>query len=323
MEPQSTGTKGPGAAVVSTRMITLRALKRAAVVVVLAVVPVACAPIYSATCKSSLVTSSAGPVTDPALVEISGIHAGVRNPTMWWVHNDSGDTARAFALDATGAVRGTFAFSGASALDWEDIAVVPGPTPGSGTMYVGDIGDNALVRTEIQVYRAAEPDVPATGTPASTTLTGVETLRLTYPDGPHDAEALMVDPIFGDLVIIAKSLSGGTVNVYRAPANLAAGSTTAMTNVGSLGLATGLVNSVTAADVTRDGTAIAVRTYGKVMVFNRNITKSLWTAFSSTACNAPLPAEVQGEAVGFRDDGKALATISEGANQMLHLSTIP
>ena len=80
---------------------------------------------------------------------------------------------------------------------------------------------------------------------------------------------------------------------------------------------------MTAADVTRDGTAVAVRTYGKVMVFNRNTTRKLWTAFAGTPCNAPLPAEVQGEAVGFRDDGKALATVSEGAGQTLHLSTVP
>ncbi len=304
-------------------MPILRILMRAGSVIALAVLPVACAPIYNATCKNTLVTSNAGPITDPALIEISGIHAGVRNPAVWWVHNDSGDTARVFALDGTGAVRGTFAFSGATATDWEDIAIAPGAAAGTGTMYLGDIGDNAANRTEIQVYRVAEPAVPSTGPATSTTLTGVDTLHLTYPDGAHDAEALMVDPIFGDLVIVAKSLAGGTVNVYRAPADLTAGSTTALTNVGTLALGTGFLNAVTAADVTRDGAAVAVRTYGKVMVFNRNTTRNLWTAFAGTPCNAPLPAEVQGEAVGFRDDGKALATVSEGAGQTLHLSTVP
>ena len=304
-------------------MKILDALVRAGAVIAFAVLPVACAPIYNATCKNTLVTSNVGPITDPALIEISGIHAGIRNPGVWWVHNDSGDTARVFALDGTGAVRGTFAFSGATATDWEDIAITPGAAAATGTMYLGDIGDNAANRTEIQVYRVAEPDVPSTGPATSTTLTGVDTLHLVYPDGAHDAEALMVDPIFGDLVIIAKSLAGGTVNVYRAPADVAAGSTTVLTNVGTLALGTGLLNAVTAADVTRDGTAVAVRTYGTVMVFNRNTTRKLWTAFAGAPCNAPLPAEVQGEAVGFRDDGKALATVSEGAGQTLHLSTVP
>ena len=59
------------------------------------------------------------------------------------MHNDSGDTARVFALDGTGAVRGTYSLTGATAIDWEDITVVAGATPGSGTIYAADIGDNA------------------------------------------------------------------------------------------------------------------------------------------------------------------------------------
>src|SRR4051794_29195014 len=212
-------------------MLWTRKLVQAVVVVAIAVVPVACAPIYTATCQNKLVTSSAGPVTDPALTEISGIHTGVRNPGIWWVHNDSGDTARLFALDTTGAVRGTFAFAGITALDWEDIAVVPGATAGSGTIYAADIGDNAKNRTEIQLYRVTEPDVPLTGPAVTGTIPTVDTLHLTYPDGPHDAEALVVDPLFGDTTIIAKSYTGGAVNVYRAPPNLAAGSTTVLTKV--------------------------------------------------------------------------------------------
>jgi len=285
--------------------------------------PVACAPIYDATCKNKLVTSSAGPITDPALTEISGIHAGVRNPKIWWVHNDSGDTARVFALDATGAVRGIYSFEATPAIDWEDIAVVAGATPGSGTIYAADIGDNARNRAEVQVYRVAEPAVALSGPALVTALAGVETLHLTYPDGAHDAEALILDPVFGDLVIVAKSFTGGAVNVYRAPANLASGSTTALTKVGQIALGPGLANAVTAADVTSDGRAVALRTYGAVKVFNRSTTNKLWTAFGAGACSAPLPSEGQGEAIGFRADGRQLATVSEGTNQMLHLSTVP
>ena len=62
-------------------------------IVIFAAAPFARAPISTAACRHSLVTSSAGPITEPALTEISGIHAGVRNPEIWWVHNDSGDRA--------------------------------------------------------------------------------------------------------------------------------------------------------------------------------------------------------------------------------------
>ena len=139
-------------------MVWVRRVVQAIVVASLAVVPIACSPIYYASCQNKLVTSSVGPITDPALTEISGIHAGVRNPGIWWVHNDSGDTARVFAMNGSGAVRGTFSLTGATAIDWEDITVVAGATPGSGTIYAADIGDNARTRTEIQLYRVAEPE---------------------------------------------------------------------------------------------------------------------------------------------------------------------
>src|SRR3954452_24418369 len=98
-------------------MVWVRRVVQAVVVATVAVVPVACAPIYTASCQNKLVTSSAGPITDPALTEISGIHVGVANPGIWWVHNDSDDTQRVFALDATVAVRGTYSLTGATAID--------------------------------------------------------------------------------------------------------------------------------------------------------------------------------------------------------------
>ena len=304
-------------------MVWMRKLVQAVVVVAIAVVPVACAPIYTATCQNKLVTSSAGPVTDPALTEISGIHTGVRNPGIWWVHNDSGDTARVFALDSTGAVRGTYSLTGANAVDWEDIAVVAGATPGTGTIYAADIGDNPLTRTELQVYRVAEPDVPTTGPAVTTALSGVETLHLTYPDGPHDAETLLVDPATGDILVITKLLFGGTVGIYRAAAPLAAGSTTQLTKVDTLTYPSGLANAVTGGDVAADGTAIVIRTYGNVRVYNRTGGTTLWAALHTPPCTAPLPSEAQGEAVGFNPAATSLVTVSEGANPTLHISSLP
>src|SRR5690242_12499767 len=287
-------------------MLLVRRVLQAVVVAAMAIVPVACAPIYVASCQNKLVTSTAGPITDPALTEISGIHTGVRNPGIWWVHNDSGDTARVFALDGTGALRGTYSLTGATAVDWEDIAVVAGATPGSGTIYAGDIGDNALARSEIQVYRVAEPAVPTSGPAVTTALSGVETLHLTYPDGPHDAETLLVDPATGDILVITKLLFGGTVGVYRAAAPLAAGSTTQLTKVDTLTYPSGLANAVTGGDVAADGTAIVIRTYGNVRVYNRAGGATLWSALHTAPCTAPLPSEAQGEAVGFNPAATSL-----------------
>jgi hypothetical protein len=204
----------------------------------------------SAACRGTLSTGFRGPVADPVLDEISGIHVGVVNPGLFWVHNDSGDTARVFALNASGVTQREYTLTGAYAEDWEDIAVGRGPVAGTPYVYVGDIGDNNEDRTEIVVYRVPEPLVVAGPV---TTLGGAVALQFHYPDGSHDAEALLVDPATGDLVIITKNHSGGPAGIYRAPGTVAGGSATTLQKVGVLSLPSGPVNGVTAADISANG----------------------------------------------------------------------
>lgn len=280
---------------------------------------------YRTACSNSFAGSVAGPITDPALTEISGIETGVANPAVWWVHNDSGHPNVLYALDSTGAVRGTYTVTGANAVDWEDLTVGPGPTAGSGTVYVGDIGDNATARSEIQVYRFTEPSVPLSGAPVSVALPTVDVLHLTYPDGAHDAETLMYDPLTGDLVIVTKLLTGGTVGVYRVPADVAAGSTTALVKVRDLTLPSGLANAVTGGDIAPDGQTIALRTYGGVRFTPRLPSWTLATAIGAQACTVTVPGEIQGEAVAFdaTPKGTGVVTVAEGAGQTLHLAKVP
>ncbi|WP_373195472.1 PE domain-containing protein [Mycobacterium marinum] len=266
-----------------------------------------------------LVASNAGPITNASLDEISGIESGVANPNIYWVHNDSGDTARVFAIDAkSGATLGTYTLSGAKASDWEDIAIGPGPVPGKSYLYLGDIGDNGLSRSAIAVYRVPEPIVTGTAAnPVTTTLTGVDTLNLKYPDGPHNAEALMVDPRTGRMLIIDKTSSGNPA-IYSAPTGLASGSTTTLQDVGTLALPSGSGYLVTGADVSPDGTQLAVRTYSHVYLWNRDPSQDIWMALAQPAVAGPTPNESQGEAIAFHPDGNGYVTVSEGTNQNLH-----
>ena len=158
---------------------------------------------------------SLGTLASPALVETSGVIASRRQPDVMWVHNDSGDTPRVFAISSEGVTRGEFQLAGASARDWEDIALGPGPAPDTDYLYVGDIGDNTATRDGITVYRVAEPTVEGdASTPV--TVDGVVAMALTYPDGPHDAETLLVDPATGDILVVTKAAAGS--GVYRAAA---------------------------------------------------------------------------------------------------------
>jgi hypothetical protein len=281
----------------------------------------ACKPaIVQSACDGTLLSSTPGTFTDSRLVEISGIAASARNPGTLWAHNDSGDTARVFAVAESGPTRVVYTVTGASAQDWEDMALGPGPVAGESYLYVGDIGDNGRSRPSVVVYRVTEPSVSGSGTQA---LAGAATLTLRYPNGARDAEALFVDPRSGELYLIEKNGNGGPVGIYRAPANLAAGSTTVLARVGTLDLPSGLANAVTGAAISHDGKAIVVRTYGGVRLWSRDDGQSVAAALGGAECRGPVPVESQGEAVTFRPDGRAYYTVSEGGRAALHRFEAP
>jgi hypothetical protein len=275
--------------------------------------------LLDAACAGGLHVENVATVTGPELTEASGIAASRVNAEKWWVHNDSGDSARFFLVGASGGLLTTVTVDGATAHDWEDIAVGPPvAATGAGSVYLADIGDNDNRRASVVVYRAAEPII-ALDAVGATTHVAADALTFTYPDGPHDAETLMVDPSTGDLVIITKdwSFAGHSV-VYRAPGDLAGGSTTVLEKVATLALP--VATLVTGGDVSSDGSVVALRSYRGVDLYARPAGQPLWSAFTSTPCAGPAPVEKQGEAIGFAANGADYATISEGAAPMLHLT---
>ena len=170
-----------------------------------------------------------------------------RNKGVFWIHNDSGGKNRVFAVDISGRVLGEYRLEGADARDWEDIAVGPGPRSGTSYLYVGDVGDNANRRGDVQVYRVAEPSVSTGRKPAKEKLSGVERINLRY-ENPHDhsktistdVEGILVDPLSGDLFIFGKDLrnldgKGERNPIWRASkGSLRGGATVRMDHVASI-----------------------------------------------------------------------------------------
>ena len=245
--------------------------------------------------------------------EASGLVASSANTGTLWVNNDSGDTARLFAISEAGALRGIFKVTGANAQDWEDVAL------GVGTdrdfLYAGDIGDNDRARGEVQVYRFPEPNVAT-----EDAVTAVETFHFTYPDGAHDVETLLVDPLTADLYIVTKEWDGNS-KVFRAASPLVDGETRSLEPVATLAFGSEALPGATlatAGDVSRDGREIVVRTYTSAFVFLRDPAAPLYKAFGGTPCPVPLAEEGQGEAIGFRPDGKGYYTVSEGKHATVY-----
>lgn len=251
-----------------------------------------------------------GTVAETEVREASGLVTSRRTPGVLWMHNDSGDSARVFAIGEDGAALGTFTVRGASANDWEDIAIGPGPTAGSGYLYVGDIGDNAEARADVRIYRFEEPAVDP-GAPADG-MVDAETMIVRYPDRAHNAEALLHDPIDGALYIVQKT-SGGTARLFLVGPFVAG-----MVTAEELALVD--LPIVTGGDVAADGSLIVLKNYVTVRVWRRAPGTSLADAlrFGTMFCPAPIADEAQGEAIAFALDGSGYWTVSEGRGPALN-----
>ncbi len=255
---------------------------------------------------TSLRARVTGHVATSAATELSGLVASRSQKGVLWTHNDSGDRARVLAVAPDGRALADVAVAGAENVDWEDIALGPAPK-GDDALYVGDIGDNEAQRSSVVVYRIDEPRV-AEGRPQRAPA---QRLTLTYRDGAHDAEALLVDPSSGALVIITKDF-GGTAGVYVADRPRDE-TTTMLRRTGDLTL--DAADPVTAGDLSADRRTIVIRTYDGAFAWSRRAGESLAAALRRRACaaHADLLVEGQGEAVALTADGRAFYTVPEGA----------
>ena len=257
-----------------------------------------------------------GTITDPGIGESSGLAASRRNPGLLWTHNDSGDEPLVYCLDLKGAPCGVWRVTGAEAWDWEDMAAGPGPRAGEPYLDLGDIGDNVDQRTEIFVYRIPEPAVAASGAVVTTKAAPAasapaEALKLRFPDGPHNAEALAVHPTTGDVYVVSKDAQAA--RVYKAAAPLDASKATTMTQVGTIRLGAGArgLEQVTGADISPDGRRAALSTYAQGYELEAPAGGPFDDIWSQPPAPVALGLRRQGEAIAYRLDGKALLTTSE------------
>jgi hypothetical protein len=221
--------------------------------------------ILAATLLGPLDLRRTAEVKFPALNEISGIVRSSKNEDWFWVHNDSGDSARIFAINAMGTVVSPkvnpyagIKVEGAKNIDWEDIAV------GGGNVYVSDLGNNDNKRKDLGVYVFPEPDATD-----ATSVSKARFLPVIYPDQASfppilrhfDCEAIFV--FKGKLHVLTKHrLPGGFLpdigtNVYRMDTSF----TDKPNRLKKLDGKSNLKGWVTAADVSPDGRWLVVLTH--------------------------------------------------------------
>jgi len=251
-----------------------------------------------------------GVVRAAEISEASGIIASGQNPGVLWTHNDSSYPGSVFALSTNGALLARYYIPNVFFGDFEDISFGPGPTPEHQYIYLGDIGDNFASRANIRILRFPEPAVYAyqSNSPPVQPVRSWQEIPLTYPDGPHNAEAMMVDPITGDLFIVTKlATNAGVYQVTRA--ELDRGGPVEMTYVREMAFS-GL-KSVSGADISADGGLIAIRRNGKAWLWVRTTGQSISNVLAGVPATIPNADEPNGEAIGFHPTGLGYYTISE------------
>jgi len=231
--------------------------------------------------------------------EASGLVASLRFPGSMWTHNDSGSPAEIFLVDSTGSSQSVIFLETITNRDFEDIA-----RDGS-TILVADIGDNRGVRDEVSIISFTEPQ--ALG---NQSVTPSSVYRMTYPDGPRDAETLLIDPITRDWYIITKREASVRVYRYAHPQNAA--ETVVLERIpGVLPM-----TSVVGGDVSPDGTEILVKSYDVVYYWKRQGNEPLSVTLMRAPIAVPYETEPQGEAIAFTLRGSGFVTTTEeGSNE--------
>lgn len=221
-----------------------------------------------------------------ALAEVSGIVKSGRGD-FYWVHNDSGDSSRLFAIEANGTpIRpGWLGVSiadwqghpvaNAVNFDWEDIALA------DGVLYIADVGNNGNARRDLGVYVVNEPDPQAVQQMRALTY-----WPLRYPDQqdyPGDVWHFDCEAVFvadGKLYFLTKhrqsrqfrSQQAGT-KLYRLD-SFHTDRENVLTPIGQRDD----VLSATAADLSPSGSRLAVATYTALWLFERPASGDNWLA---------------------------------------------
>lgn len=242
--------------------------------------------------------------TDKRLKELSGLASDGKR---WYAMADGGSRLQVLVLTPDCKVERAIT-NATDPFDVEDLA-----RAADGTLWLADTGDNGKKRDNIALH-ALTPNGKAT------------LYRLTYPDGPHDAEALLLDRKGTPYIVTKEPFA--PAGIYRPSKALTAPGPTALEKVGTIRITTtstpggpvGGIGSVlvTGGAVNQDGTMAALRTYTDALLFPAP-DGDLAEALKRDPVRVPLPNESQGEAIAFEPDG----TLLSGSEEMDPIRAVP
>ena len=230
---------------------------------------------------------------DRRLTEISGMAASLMHENVVWVHNDSSDAARLYALDLeTCDTVSELRLRGVQARDFEALASTRNAR-GRAALWVGDIGDNRDSWPFVTLHRVWEPKT------LGTRSRRVKSWDFTYPDRPHNAETLMVS---GRSVWVA-TWQLATGGLYSVPLRRTVAGAERLDAVGPL---------TTDGSIHPDERGYVLRDYLDVHFY-------VGLPPGRKVATFALPRQVQGEAITWTSDGTGLLIASEEDVRLLRV----
>lgn len=238
------------------------------------------------------VTNLPGVINESSALEIEPGSA------IFWTHNDSGNEPVLYGIDKAGNMQAEIRLINEENTDWEELAFAP-----DGRLFVGDIGNNANERKNLRIHILKS--VPEKGLHE---ISG-EVITFTYEDQEkfppkkekqfYDAEGIIYHK--DSLFIISKNRAkpfDGSARVYVLPAT--PGNYTAKYR-GTLSTCDNRKKCmVTAADISNDGTKVAVLTHESVWLFEMTKDGRFW---EHPIQEIPLHHKSQKEGICFDSEG--------------------
>lgn len=255
---------------------------------------------------------------DPEIVsEASGLAISRQYPDRMYHNNDSGDGGFFYVTRMDGSGTQTVTVPKMKPKDVEDLSL--GPCQSGSCIYLADIGDNDEERKFVEIWVIQEEETFEGSAKVE------RKIKLTYPDRPHNAEAMAVDPVSGDIYILTKEerkevAYPAHLFVSRASKSRERLNRGELDYVGEVDIP--FLNEdlevwgqiATGMDISADGSKLILLTYQNAIeiefgLLNRSIDSRKWSEgidFSRASLTY-----IQQEAIAYANDGKSFYYDSE------------
>jgi len=239
-----------------------------------------------------------------AAVDVTGLVATSTGYVVIDGQNNDWPTRVAYLDKTCNRIGSSQQYPSGEAVDPQDLAV-----DSKGVLWIADIGDQLVNpnRSSVALFKV-------------TSKTSMTRYRFAYPDGPHSAQALLLNGN-GAPIFVTKAITG-PASIYTFSGTLATGKVLPLEKVGQftpvqtgtankLGTRGPAQNEVTGGAVAPGGKKVALRTLTDAYEWDVTNGDVIGALTKGKPRITPMPDEDQGFAIAYTTDGSSFLTVSD------------